>query len=109
MRKKLASFGFVMVSLVSATSFAWDGTHMGKKISMVEFSTSNYHLRLRLEGSPALCASTAIWAYLNETDENFKAISAAVLSAKALNQSINLYTTKDATTGYCKIGYFAVL
>ncbi|MEZ0390589.1 MAG: hypothetical protein ACAH59_00110 [Pseudobdellovibrionaceae bacterium] len=109
MKQKLAYLTFMMAALVSASSFAWDGTNAGKKISTVELTTSSYNFRIRLEGNPTLCGTTATWAYMNEADVNYKSVVAAALSAKALNQTINLYTTKDATTGYCKIGYFIVL
>ena len=48
------------------------------------------------------------WAYLNETDSNYKVYVAAILAARQAGSQLQIYTTTD-TNGFCHIGHMALL
>ncbi|WP_116810597.1 hypothetical protein [Steroidobacter cummioxidans] len=65
----------------------------------------SYAFRIDLQGSPAMCGGTATWAYINTDNPNYHVYVAALLAAKASGAHVTVYSTRDAGTGYCRIGY----
>jgi len=54
-----------------------------------------------------MCSGGDKWAYLNETDSNYKVYVSVLLAAKAQRSKVKLYTTNVNVTR-CNIGYIAV-
>ncbi len=52
-----------------------------------------------------MCGGTATWAYINTDNPNYHVYVAALLAAKASGAHVTVYSTRDAGTGYCRIGY----
>lgn len=52
-----------------------------------------------------MCTGGSDWAYLNETDSNYKVYVAALLLAKAQNTSVTVFSNLEY--GQCHIGYIA--
>jgi hypothetical protein len=78
------------------------------KISTIEVTEGqNYGFRVYLAGAPIVCNSYN-WGYVNENDTNYKTYVAALLTAKAQQSNVTLYTSKDATTGYCHLAYISI-
>src|SRR5712691_11455385 len=88
-------------------AFAWDGVTAGKIAQIDVTGGSNYGFRVTLVGMPPLCTGGASWAFLNETDSNYKVYVATLLAAKSADRQLTLYTT-NAAGGYCQIGYITV-
>ena len=105
--KKAVLAGLMFLGLVSTSAYAWDGTVQGKIWRIDVTATGNYTFRVMLQGSPVLCGATN-WAYLDEVDTNYKVYAATLLAAKASGSDTVIYTTKDQS-GYCKVGYVAVM
>lgn len=92
---------------LSTTAFAWDGTVTGQ-ISQIDVTAAEGQgLRIQIAGVSSMCGNSISWAYLNESDSNYKVYVAAALAAKAARDTVTLYTTRDVA-GYCKLGYFVV-
>lgn len=99
---------FCLMSAFANSVLAWDG-YVSGKIGIVEVTgPGNYSFRIWLQGYAALCGNGNAWAYLDDSDGNYKTYVAALLSAKALGETITLYTTRDAN-GYCRIGHLGIV
>ena len=57
-------------------------------------------------GGSVHCSGGSNWAYLNETDSNYRVYVSALLAAKALGSNVTLYTTNNGI--YCQIGYVEI-
>lgn len=98
-------FGF---SAAYAQAFAWAGIKQGRIEAIDVTAGTNYGLRVFLESTPRMCeGSSGNFAFLNDTDSNYKAYVAALLLAKAQGSTVILHTTLDSS-GYCKLGYLSV-
>lgn len=99
----------VFFALVSACtpSWAWDGVFAGKAQSVEVDAGTNYAFRVYLNPAPsAMCAGGPIWAFINETDSNYKVYVAALLAAKAQGSSVTVYS--NAVGAFCRIGHLVV-
>jgi hypothetical protein len=108
--KKFRSLAACVISAVlllsSTAANAWDGV-MSSQIASFEVTTgSNFGLRVILAGTPTMCAGGPNWAYLNDTDSNYKTYIAMFMLAKAQGSSVTVFTTLSG--GYCHIGYIAI-
>lgn len=93
--------------MLSKPALAWDGTVSGQ-ISQIDVTAAEGQaLRVYIDGVSSICGNSISWAYLNESDSNYKVYVAAALAAKAAGDLVTMYTTRDAA-GYCKLGYFVV-
>jgi hypothetical protein len=93
----------VLFSMTFAPAWSWDGAVQGR-IAAIELSRGgNYDFRVFLEGSPAMCGNANQWAYINESDANYKAHVAVLVAAQQSAKSVLIYTFRDSS-GYCKIG-----
>ncbi|SNB46511.1 hypothetical protein [Geobacter sp. DSM 9736] len=110
--KKIINYALVFISIflsfvcTSSVTFAWDGAVSGR-IGVVDVTSGhNYGFRIQLEGNPVIC-NGQYWAYLLDTDSNYKAYVAALLAAKISNLTVGVNVNTDGS-GYCHIGYITV-
>jgi hypothetical protein len=94
-------------ALTATTAPAWDGAATGRIYQIDVTGGDNCGFRVILEGAPALCSNGLNWAYLNDSDSNYKTYVTALMTANALGQTVTLYNT-IAPNGYCHIGYIAI-
>ena len=66
----------------------------------------NYDLRVFLSGNVVVCNGQP-WAYINTTDANYNAITAAAMTAKATGGTVTLYVSQDGA-GYCQLAYIMI-
>jgi hypothetical protein len=107
MKKLLPIFAlFSTLLLASPSAFSWDGTVAGKIQTIEVAPGGNYGFRVSLVGSPSMCTGGTTWAFLNDTDSNYKIYVATMLLAKAQGLGITIFTSAEG--GYCRIGYIVV-
>ncbi|USH03731.1 hypothetical protein K6Q96_06985 [Grimontia kaedaensis] len=96
-----------MFAIISPPLFAWDAVKSGKILDMHVTGGGNYDLRVVLQGRPKLCGNNNDWAYINESDANYQSYLSVLLSAKVADRTVELYATRESSSGkgYCKIGY----
>lgn len=96
---------FCVLVMYSSLTFAWDwdGIAVGK---ITELHISPSDVRIILEGVSSTCTGGENWAFLSDTDSNYKSYVAALLLAKAQGTTITVYTTLEGA--YCHI-YYIVL
>lgn len=93
--------------LASPAALAWDGIQTGNITRFDVTGGNNFGLRVILGGVTSMCnGSVTSWAYLNESDSNYKTYLAILLLAKAQSKKVSIYTTMES--GYCHIGYMAM-
>ena len=66
---------FVMTALWLAgigVAHAWDGVASGKIYAVEITGGNNYNLRVFVTGVTNMCGSGSNWAFLNESDSNYK-------------------------------------
>jgi hypothetical protein len=85
---------------------AWDGSVAGAIAGIDVAAGDNYGFRISLVGLPLLCTGGLSWAYLNDTDSNYKVYVATLLAAKTAGSRVFLWST--TVGGYCHIGYIQV-
>lgn len=97
----------LILSFCSFNAFSWDGSVTGiiNKIDVEVTNGNNYGLRIALKDAPTLCGSTKTWAYINKEDDNYQVTSSMLIAAQMASRQVTLYTTKNASSGYCRIGY----
>lgn len=82
MFKSTKFFLFSLLLLSTNALAAWDGTVSGKISSINVTGGENYGFRVSLANSPKLCGNNHTWAYLNESDSNYKTYISVLLAAK---------------------------
>lgn len=92
--------------LVAPPAVAWDGYPIGTVTALDVTGGSNYGLRISLAGVAVMCTGGPSWAYLNDTDSNYKAFAAALMLAMAQNTTVRVYSNRVGD--YCHIGYISV-
>jgi hypothetical protein len=99
----------VLAGLVFAASAqCWDGSQVGTVTQIDVTGGSNYGIRVYLSSGVPMCTgSTNYWGFLNNTDSNYNAYVAAIMSAKATGSRITLYMTNEG--GFCHIGYLVLV
>jgi hypothetical protein len=97
--------GLALIAL-PGLSFGWDGSVSGV-VTMIDI-TSGGNGDFRIYFPIAMCGNTFNRAYLNSTDSNYSAYTAALLMAKAQGLTVYAYSNRDAN-GYCHIGYIQIL
>ena len=104
MRCVLKNISIVLLSLYFGAAFAWDGSVEGR-IDVFEVTGGNsYDFRVWLSNGPPMCGNQTRFAYLNETDANYKTYVAVLLSAHRAQTLVRIHTTRDSS-GNCKIGH----
>lgn len=107
MNKSFSALALYATLLFAApTVHAWDGAQSGKIANFQVTDGQNFGLRVALIGGPLLCAGGTTWAYLNETDSNYKVYVAYLMMAKTQGYNVTLFTT--TVNGYCHIGHIDV-
>jgi hypothetical protein len=87
-------------------AMAWDGVVSGAVAAVEITGANNFGFRVFVSGVTNMCGTGSNWAYLNETDSNYKVYVAAILAAKAQGSSVTVFST--VVSGYCQIGYISV-
>jgi hypothetical protein len=107
-KRSLAILFFLVFS--SDVWALWDGSVTGKVEEISITRGENYGFRVSLKGKPKLCGTDYWWAYINESDSNYQTYVAALLSAKAAQFDVRIYTNRDDNSGdgKCKIGFITV-
>lgn len=93
-------------ALLAAQVAAWDGAVSGPIAAIDIAHGQNYGFRVGLAGGPTMCTGGATWAYLNESDSNYRTFVAALLLAKAQQSRVLIYSNLE--NGQCHIGYISV-
>jgi hypothetical protein len=103
----IRSLAFAVLWFTGAgAAHAWDGVASGN-IYAVEITGGNsFGFRVFVSGVTNMCGSGSNWAYLNESDSNYKTYVAGILAAKAQGSTVTVYSTLE--NGYCHIGYISV-
>ena len=99
-----------LLTIICTKSFAWDGRVEGK-VGIVEVSnTQDLSFRVFLDGLPSLCGNELSWAFLSKTNPNYDTLVSVLLTAKAANLSVTLYTNISSINGseFCELGYVSV-
>jgi len=95
--------------LAANSASAWDAATTGLIAGADVTDGPAYAFRIDLVGSPALCgAGSQSWAYVNQDGPNYQSYVATLLAAKLSGSYVTVYTTRDAGSGYCRIGYVRV-
>lgn len=98
---------FSTLLLASPAVLARDAAAAGKIVVIDVAAGNNYGVRVYLAGSPTMCTGDQnFWAYLNETDSNYKVFVGALLAAKAQGSTVTIYST--LAVGACHIAYISV-
>ena len=85
---------------------AWDGAVSGN-IYAVEVTVGHvYGFRVFVSGATTMCTGGSNWAYLNESDSNYKTYVAAILAAKAQGSTVTLYSNLE--NSHCHIGHITI-
>lgn len=95
--------------LLGSVPFAfaqWAGSVAGKIQQFDVTAGGNFSFRVYLVNAPTMCAGGQNWAYLNESDSNYKTYLAALMMAKTLDSTVTIYTSNVG--GFCNIGYVMV-
>lgn len=96
-----------VICTFSAQSFAWDGQVTGVIQNIDVTAGENFGFRIALKDAPKLCGNNNTWAFLFESDSNYKTFVSVLLAAKLAERSVVIYTNQDAS-GYCHIGYISL-
>jgi len=89
--------------LCSSSGWAWDGATTGRVVVIEVTQGANLGFRIWLDPNQQMCSAGAHFAFLYETDSNYKAYVATLLLAKASGSQVSIYTTNEG--GYCHIGH----
>jgi hypothetical protein len=112
MKKLIRSFSAILVGTLPLffmkPAMAWGGEITGKISRIDVVADNNYAFRVYLVNQLPLCSSASTWAYINDTDRNYKVFVATLTAAKMANQTVTIYSNRDSATGYCHIGYISV-
>jgi len=96
-----------LAALSFATAvLAYDGQVTGKIFKMDAAADATQTFRVTFAGSPILCTGGTTYAYLSESDPNWKSFISTLQLAFVTNKTVNLYTWKVA--GVCHIAYVEV-
>jgi hypothetical protein len=106
LRQRLGVAAVLWIAFLTNPAFAWDGAVAGKITVLDTTGGSNFGFRVALAGAPVMCAGGPTWAYLNDTDSNYKVYVAQLMVAKLASNPLVIYTTNVG--GYCQIGYITV-
>ncbi len=101
---------FISLCFSLNASAAWDGVVSGGIGTIDVTAGENYGFRLTLKGVPKLCGNSHNWAYLNESDSNYKTFVSVLLAARMSKSPVFVYTNKEKLSGndYCHIGYIGL-
>jgi len=95
------------VSSMVATPMAYATDNAVGTIATMDVTAgSNYALRVSLTGGATMCTGGPSWAYLNDTDSNYKVYAAALMLAKAQGTRVTVYSLLE--NGYCHIVFITV-
>lgn len=93
----------VLCVLLGAHAHAWDGVAVGKVAGFEIAAGQNYAFRVWLNPGQTMCVGGPGWAFLNETDSNYKIYVANLMMAKLTGAAVTIWTTAEGQ--YCRIGH----
>lgn len=96
----------VSLAMATMTASAWDGAVGGKVVAFEITHGANYGFRVYLNAGVAMCPGGPTWAFLNETDSNYKVYVANLMLAKAQGSQVTVYSNLEGA--YCRIGHLHV-
>lgn len=100
---------FASTFVIMSSASAWDAATTGLIAGADVTDGPAYAFRIDLQGSPALCgAGSQSWAYVSHDNPNYQSYVGVLLAAKLSGAYVTVYTTRDAGSGYCRIGYVRV-
>lgn len=101
-------FMAICAACVFTSASAWDGIVSGKVSQLEVTAGGNYGVRVTVTNAPGglMCTGGATWAYLNETDSNYKVYVSVLLMARATGASVSVYSTRVGA--YCQIQYLVL-
>lgn len=91
--------------LCSSNGWAWDGVTVGRVVAVEVTQGPNLGFRIWLDPNQVMCTAGAHFAFLYETDSNYKTYVATLLLAKVTGAQVTIFTTNEG--GYCHIGHIA--
>jgi hypothetical protein len=108
--RSLLARSFLLLLFASAMALpasAWDGSATGKISSIEVTAGTNYGFRIFLNGAQqALCTGGTSFAFLFESDSNYKVYVASLLLAKAQGSTVTIFSMNEG--GFCHIGHVMV-
>lgn len=85
----------------------WDGIITGN-IGRVDVAAGdNYGFRVSLDPAVSMCGNANTWAYINESDSNYKVYVSTLLSASLADKQVTIHST-IGQGDYCQIGFLTV-
>lgn len=93
-------------SMLAPVAHAWDGTVTGRIVTVDVAEGSNYGFRITMSGVSNMCTDGPSWAYLNDTDSNYKTYVSALMLAKVQGVNVTVYSNRVGAN--CHIGYISV-
>lgn len=106
--KKLFSFAAICSMLLCAAPAvqAWDGVVSGKVADIQVTAGNNLGFRVALASAPVMCNGGQAFAYLNESDSNYKVYVSMIMLAKAQGYTVTIYANLEGAQ--CHIGHLFV-
>ncbi len=95
----------LVVAFAAVPAMAYDGTATGG-ISGISVDTvgTTYGVRVTIGGVSTMCAGSAYsWAYLSESDPNFKSALSVLMVARSSGWGVTIYSNNVG--GFCHIVY----
>lgn len=115
----ISIFAAGLVAPATSSAYDWPGIETGT-IGQIHVSPGdNYGFRVYFTDGRKMCRpvagrttdGAANWAFLNDTDSNYKVYVAMLMMAKATGSTVTIYTNNEpyGTDGtMCRIGYVVV-
>lgn len=95
----VGAFAIAMVVPCSASAEVREITGTIYKVHAAGWN--NFPFRIYFTGDPVFCAGRT-WAYVSEQEQNYKALTAMLLSARLAGGTVSLTVEPDAS-GWCRI------
>ncbi|MEO7496585.1 MAG: hypothetical protein ABIT83_11445 [Massilia sp.] len=96
----------ILLIVSAPIASAWDGVQTGKLIRVDVTAGDNFGLRIFLADVGTMCSGGPSWAFLNDTDSNYKTYLAILMLAKMQGNSVTVFSTQE--NGFCRLGYISV-
>ena len=107
---KMRLFIFSALTITSSVVWSWAGSISGT-VQIIDVAPGeNYGFRVYLKDLPTMCGNTNNWAYVNESDSNYKTYVSVLLAAKMAGTPVVIFSERETVSGsgYCHIGYISL-
>ncbi|WP_238139616.1 hypothetical protein [Roseateles aquatilis] len=103
--KRLLTAAVLVTAAMTTHAQQWDGVVTGK-ISVIDVTgAENYGFRVFI-GGQQMCAGGSGFAFLNKSDDNYKAYVSVLMMAKAMEKTVVIFS--KMVSGQCQIGYVSM-